>query len=270
MGIWLTVVIGITQLALGGMGVYVSLRPPKKEHHWYWIAGFIVVGFAGVALTGWLAKTGDDAQRQATKEVHEAQVAATKANVAATNANTAATSAANAAMAAQQEMRLARGEAHKATGQMEKLIDQRSVETQKTITTWQASTDNAVRQLVQPHRTLAAEQRSKFIAVLENRPSGVRGGGHIELLFAPNEESQRYAEQLQKALEDAKWNIIPARHDLDHTPSGIYILTGNAKKIPAEASDLLQALRAVGIQVIAETTGHAADDGSIVLLVGYQ
>lgn len=263
MGIWLTVVIGITQLALGGMGVYVSLRPPKKEHHWYWIAGFIVVGLSGVALTGWLARTGDDAQRQATKEVHEAQVAATDANVAATNANTAA-------MAAQQEMRLARGEAHKATGQVEKLIDQRSIETQKTITTWQASTDNAVRQLVQPHRTLTADQRNKFVAALENRPSGVRGGGHIELLFAPNEESQRYAEQLQKALEDAKWNIVPAQHDLDHPPSGIYILTGNAKKIPAEASDLLQALRAVGIQVVAETTGHAADNGSIVLLVGYQ
>ena len=104
MGIWLTVVIGLTQLVLGGMGVYVSLRPPEKAYHWSWIAGFIVIGLSGVALTGWLAKAGDDAQRQATKEVREAQVAATNANTAATKANTAATSAANAAMAAQQEM----------------------------------------------------------------------------------------------------------------------------------------------------------------------
>ena len=100
--------------------------------------------------------------------------------------------------------------------------------------------------------------------------SGVKSGGQIELLFAPNEESQRYAEQLQKALEDAKWDIVPAQHDLNHTPSGVWILTGNAQKVSAEASDLLRALRATGIEVRAETTGRAADDGSTVLLVGYQ
>jgi hypothetical protein len=48
------------------------------------------------------------------------------------------------------------------------------------------------------------------------------------------------------------------------------LLTGNAQKVPAEASDLLRALRATGIEVRAETTGRAADDGSTVLLVGYQ
>jgi hypothetical protein len=37
-GIWLPVFIGVAQLLLGGMGVYVSLRTPGKENHSYWIA----------------------------------------------------------------------------------------------------------------------------------------------------------------------------------------------------------------------------------------
>src|SRR5271165_6701251 len=104
MAIWLTVIIGITQLLLGGMGVYVSLRPPKPEHHWRWIAAFAVVGLSGIGATGHLAKAGEDAQRYSNIQINQAQVAATgaqdaatKANTAATNANTAATNAATAA-----------------------------------------------------------------------------------------------------------------------------------------------------------------------------
>jgi len=62
--IWLAVVIGITQLLLGGMGVYVSLRPPKAEHHWYWLGGFVAVGLTGVVLTGWLASVGSREQKR--------------------------------------------------------------------------------------------------------------------------------------------------------------------------------------------------------------
>lgn len=115
MAIWLTVIIGVTQLFLGGMGVYVSLKPPEKKYHWHWITMFILVGLAGVGLTTWLAEATDKAQSVATHEVHDAQVAATNANNAATNANTAATNAANAATAAQHEIELARTEARKGT-----------------------------------------------------------------------------------------------------------------------------------------------------------
>jgi hypothetical protein len=64
MDIWLAVVIGITQLFLGVMGVYVSLRPPKSEHHWYWFGGFVLVGLTGVGLTGWLATVGSREQKR--------------------------------------------------------------------------------------------------------------------------------------------------------------------------------------------------------------
>jgi len=39
MDTWLAVVIGLTQLVLGAMGVYVSLRPPDKKYHWWWFGG---------------------------------------------------------------------------------------------------------------------------------------------------------------------------------------------------------------------------------------
>jgi hypothetical protein len=62
----LTVVICFVQLVLGAMGVYVSLRPPKPEQHRLWIGSFILVGLAGIALTGYLAKRGSDTQEQLT------------------------------------------------------------------------------------------------------------------------------------------------------------------------------------------------------------
>jgi hypothetical protein len=62
--IWLAVVIGITQLFLGGMGVYVSLRPPNQKHHWWWLGGFVAVGLVGVGLTGYLASIGSREQKR--------------------------------------------------------------------------------------------------------------------------------------------------------------------------------------------------------------
>ncbi len=121
MSIWLTGMVGILQLVLGGMGVWVSLRPPKKETHWYWMAGFTVIGLLGVGLTAWLAKAGDEAQREATQEIHKAEVSATQANTAATSANTAATSAATAATNAEAETRVSRREAQNAQRLLTKL-----------------------------------------------------------------------------------------------------------------------------------------------------
>ena len=67
MDIWLSVVIGITQLALGAMGVYVSLKPPKSEHHLHWIGVFVAVGLIGIALTAWLARIGSREQAKNTE-----------------------------------------------------------------------------------------------------------------------------------------------------------------------------------------------------------
>jgi hypothetical protein len=64
MEIWLAVVIGITQLLLGGMGVYVSLRVPKREHHRHWLLAFVGIGMTGVALTGWLSELGSKEQER--------------------------------------------------------------------------------------------------------------------------------------------------------------------------------------------------------------
>jgi hypothetical protein len=129
MALWLTVFVGISQLLLGGLGVYVSLRPQRKEHHWLWICCFIAIGLLGVGLTGWLATENDRTQQQATADIHHAQSAANdannaaiKANVAATNAAMAATNAETAATASQRETTLARNEAHKANVETQSLI----------------------------------------------------------------------------------------------------------------------------------------------------
>jgi uncharacterized membrane-anchored protein YhcB (DUF1043 family) len=40
---------------LAVLGVWVSLRPPKPEHHWLWILAFVLSGIVGVLLTRWVA-----------------------------------------------------------------------------------------------------------------------------------------------------------------------------------------------------------------------
>ena len=83
MRLWLPVLIGLAQLLLGGMGVFVSLRAPKEENHKYWIAAFIIIGLAGVGLTARLAKAVDSAHRAANQEIRGSEVAAPIANTAA-------------------------------------------------------------------------------------------------------------------------------------------------------------------------------------------
>lgn len=96
------------------MGLLVALIPPAKESRKYWISAFLFMGIAGIALTAWLTKRAGEAQEQANREVHQAQVAATTANTAATNANAAATDASRSATDAQEETKAARHEAHQA------------------------------------------------------------------------------------------------------------------------------------------------------------
>jgi hypothetical protein len=65
----LAAIFGFTQLALVVMGVYVSLRTPKKKHHWYWIAAFVAVGVMGIWPTYTLEKRADVSQAKAIKEI---------------------------------------------------------------------------------------------------------------------------------------------------------------------------------------------------------
>lgn len=69
MVVFLTVLVGISQLLLGGLGVYVSLKPPKPERHWYWIGGFAGIGILGVVLTGLIAHQSDIQQAQFARHV---------------------------------------------------------------------------------------------------------------------------------------------------------------------------------------------------------
>jgi hypothetical protein len=62
MDLFLVGFVGMSQLLLGGLGIYVSLRPPKAEHHRYWIGCFVFIGILGIGLTIWQAKRGADAQ----------------------------------------------------------------------------------------------------------------------------------------------------------------------------------------------------------------
>ena len=116
----LTIVAGLTQVVLGVMGIYLSLRVPHKKHHRLWIIGFVGFGLVGVAFTVWMAKHSADSQTAATNEIHAAQVAATKANLAATEANQAATEAA-------QETNRARAEALATAAALERLIEKTGI-----------------------------------------------------------------------------------------------------------------------------------------------
>ena len=118
----LTMLIGFIQLVLGGMGVFVSLKPPQRKYHWYWIAAFLIVGLLGVGLTFNLARRASNAQEKANADIHKAQEAATSANNAATNAN-------NAALAAGVEVKNARDEAKAAKDELSTLISKSSKET---------------------------------------------------------------------------------------------------------------------------------------------
>jgi len=52
MDITLAIVLGIIQLALAGLGIYVSLTPPPPAKHRRYIIAFILIGLAGIAVTG--------------------------------------------------------------------------------------------------------------------------------------------------------------------------------------------------------------------------
>lgn len=47
------VILGIVQLFLVGLGVYVSLKPPKKKYYKWLIGIFILCGFVAIGITGY-------------------------------------------------------------------------------------------------------------------------------------------------------------------------------------------------------------------------
>src|SRR5207249_2918155 len=178
-------------------------RPKPSRRHAYWRAAFFVVGFGGIALTGWLTKHASDAQAAATREIHEAQTASTSAQNAATNANTAATNANNAATQAQQETKDARAEARIAQQKLEQLINQRSKETNTTITKWQSNTESAVGKLLRPARVLTIDQRDTLVKALNRTASTEIAIRHTEGC----DECQQYADQLAEAVKASGWAV---------------------------------------------------------------
>jgi hypothetical protein len=70
----LTVAVCIVQLMLGVMGIYVALKPPNKERHAFWIAGFVVVGLLGIVLTGALAWHSSNAQRDVSNKLSQSVI----------------------------------------------------------------------------------------------------------------------------------------------------------------------------------------------------
>jgi hypothetical protein len=58
MGVVLSAALGFVNGLLACMGVWVSLRPPKAEHHRRCILAFAIIGAAAVFLTGWIALKG--------------------------------------------------------------------------------------------------------------------------------------------------------------------------------------------------------------------
>jgi hypothetical protein len=194
----LTAIVGIAQLILGGMGVYISLRPPKEpRHHWYWMGAFLCVGALGVGLTGWLAQRSSNAQDKATAKISEAVTQATNANTAATNAN-------NAAVASEKETEAASAEARKANESLSSLINQRSRETNTAIVKVGADTETSIKAIAfgPPSRRIPPEKRTELIKYLSERPAKVK----ISAL-ANDAEAYRFAQDWFEVLKTAKWTI---------------------------------------------------------------
>ncbi|HKW61255.1 MAG TPA: hypothetical protein VJN89_01805 [Candidatus Acidoferrum sp.] len=193
----LTAIIGFTQLVLGGMGVYVSLRPPKPEHHWRWISAFMGIGLVGVGLTGWLAERASSSQEKANQETHNAQIAATNANVSATNAN-------NSALAAEQEVKDARDEAKTANDQLAQLISKKSKETNVAILNLGAETKASIKAVTvgPPPRRIPQENRAQLIRFLSGKPAKVRISALVN-----DPEAYRFAQDWYDVLQAAGWAI---------------------------------------------------------------
>lgn len=166
----LTAIVGFSQLVLGGMGVYVSLRPPKPQHHWYWIGAFMGMGLLGIGLTGWLARRASNAQEKATGKIMEAVTAATNANTAATNAN-------NSAVAAQKEVTSARSEAKVAKDELTRLISKTSKETTTAILKLGTETEasfKAIGTLAPSPRRIPRENLAELIRYFSSKPAKAR------------------------------------------------------------------------------------------------
>jgi hypothetical protein len=265
----LTIILAVTQLVLGGMGVYVSLKPPKQEDHNSWMLAFIVVGFVGVCLTGWLAKASDAAQRQANKDIHDAQVAATDANTAATNANTAATNAATAATNAQRETEAARNEARKANSEVEQLINQRSAETTKTILSWRSDTESAVGKILRPPRILG-DRRPMLVSQLRN------SGSHEVAITAArgNQECLDFANEIESAFNEAGWKVVPTQQLQFITKEGtglaLLVKGTNDNDLRPDQFAVAKAFYLIGMQLKPMPGKDYRQSGPVELYVGLQ
>jgi hypothetical protein len=199
MDAFLTYLAALSQVILGVMGVYISLRPPKEpRHHWYWMGAFMGVGVLGVGLTGWLAQRSSNAQARATSKISEAVTQATNANAAATNAN-------NAAVVSEKETETASAEARQATESLSKLINQRSRETNTAIVKVGTETETYIKAIPTgpPPRRIPPEKRDELIKYLSERPAKVSISA-----TASDAEAFRFAQDWFEVLKAAKWTIV--------------------------------------------------------------
>lgn len=193
----LAAAVGVIQLLLGVMGIYLALRPPEKSDtrkHLLWIVAFVIVGGSGVWLTYTLAKHADVAGKDATQKIQDAETAATSANAAATKANEAAT-------AAQKETAAARIEAKQAEQSLSDLINKRSKETTNALVKLNATTETSVKGIPRPRR-IPAELKTRLIADL----SAHRGIITINR-FGGGDEAMQFANDWHELLSQAGWTI---------------------------------------------------------------
>ncbi len=189
--------VGFLQLVLAGMGVYVSLRQPKQEHHRYWIGAFISVGLLGVALTWWQAQRASNAQDRANDKIGQAVTAATNANAAATNAN-------NSVLVAQKEVKSARDEAKAAKDELARLINKSSKQTATAILNLGAETKSSIKAIAvgTPPRRIPSDSRTQLIRLFSGKPARVR------ISAIPNDaEAFRFAQDWYEVLKASGWTI---------------------------------------------------------------
>ena len=81
MDIVLAVALAFINFLLACLGVWVSLKPPKAEHHARWILVFAVSALVGIILTGWITLNGARDQEKLQSKIDSVNAQLTESRI---------------------------------------------------------------------------------------------------------------------------------------------------------------------------------------------
>jgi hypothetical protein len=232
--------IGLTQLVLTAIGIYLTLKTSSKAHV-PWVLFVFLVGTLGVGRTAIAAWGSAEFQSTASTNILSAQMAAQHAD---------------------QEMRIARREQHEAELRLRHRLDRVSSDTQSSVIKSQADTQSSVFQMLHPPRALSQAQQNTIIEMLR------RSGTHVIAIHSSSgQESEDYSAQIAATLTSAGWTVHQFGNKTQYEPFGLSVCVHDAHKAPPGAAQLLDALHFAGVRVGVGQSAKIRED-VIVLIVG--